>query len=197
MFNPDEKGNNAGLDQKSNNISSGQTAAQEFASRKEVRIYKEDSITQLFKFMKECGGIADRLIDAVEEKYNDPNFEEEISNYFDDLPKFVEKWNEIHATLTLARNEIDDRNKYGDYEKIIAQFLIEVGETKADIARILGYCSKYASIGIERSDEVTEYRKYLRNCPKCKEDIAHFMDKQIQLYKSSKELTIDTPIKGY
>ena len=196
LFNDDEKGDQ-GIDQKSINISSTQTAAQEYASRKEVRIYKEDSITELLNYIRKCDGIANRLIDAIEEKYNDPNYEEEISSYFDNLVPFVSKWTEINAVLTLARNEIDDRNKYGDYEKIIAQYLLEVGETTANLSRILGYCSKYGSIGIQRSTEVTEYRQYLRKCPNCEKDIAHELDMEIQRYKSGKDLKHLTPLSGY
>ena len=77
------------------------------------------------------------------------------------------------------------------------QFLIEVGDTKADLAEKVGYCSKYASIGIERNETLEEYKKFARKCPSCDEDIAHKLNKQIQIYKSGKELDIPIPIKGY
>jgi hypothetical protein len=72
-----------------------------------------------------------------------------------------------------------------------------VGDTKADLAQKVGYCSKYASIGIERNKDLDEYLQFARKCPECKRDIAHYINKQIQLYKTGEEIELINPIKGY
>ena len=187
-------------DEVSANISSGsdKTTEEIFNSLKDIVIKKHDNYTKhfdnLIKNSKEAIALSESLID----KYNESD---ELSNVMQkelgDIDKLIEEDLEIASVLSLARKNIDDRNKWGDYEKLIAQFLMAVGETKAELAKKLNYCSKYASIGIERNEELTRYWEFLGNCPKCKTDVHHFFDLQIQKYLKGEELDIDLPIKGY
>ncbi|UVF62417.1 hypothetical protein [Nitrososphaeria virus YSH_922147] len=157
-----------------------------------------DEYTKLLRIMGKCGNLVERFSEALEDEYNTNEESKTIiqKNLFN-IKKELEKYLNIHATLTLARNELDKREKWGDYEKTMFQFLLEVCDTKAHLAEKVGYCSKYASIGIERNEELEKYTEFARTCPKCKEDIAHLKNKEIQLYKSGKELSIELPDNAY
>ena len=157
-----------------------------------------DNFTKILKVGAKCGNLIERIFDAILDEYND-NVEsrEVVKLVYSNIVKDLQRYVEIHAGLTLARNELDMREKWGDYEKIMFAFLIEVGDTKADLAEKVGYCSKYASIGIERNADLESYKEFARTCPKCHEDIAHLLNKNIQFYKSGKELDVPVPIKGY
>lgn len=184
--------------QKATNISSGQTIDEKFRSQILKPQQKNDNITKHFAnirlTIKECGS----LIDALEEKYNESD---ELANIMkeqlSDIKQLLSQDANTLAVLSLARKNIDDRNKWGNYEKLVAQFLIAVGETKAELAKKLNYCSKYASIGIERNEELTSYWQYLGKCPSCKTDVHDYFDLQIQKYLKGEELDTKTPLKGY
>lgn len=202
MFNSDEKGDQAGiqeLDIKSKNISSSdmKTVDQKFKEVKEHHIKKDDEFTRFFEIIKECFKEGDTLNDAMLEKYNESEELAEVMRGQLDLEKLIPEFIAIHATLKLARENIDDRSKWLAYHKVKAQFLCKVGETKAQLAKMMRYCSKYASIGIERDPEVTEYWKWLGTCPRCDCDVAQELTYQVKLHESGKDLTIDTPLKGY
>ena len=157
-----------------------------------------DNYTKILKVGAKCGNLIERIFDAMIDEYNDNEESREVvRNVYFNIVKDLQRYLEIHAGLTLARNELDKREKWGDYEKIMFAFLIEVGDTKADLAEKVGYCSKYASIGIERNEDLEKYKEFARTCPECHTDIAHKMNKNIQIYKSGDELDIETPIRGY
>lgn len=203
MFNSDEKGDQSGLqelDLKSKNISSGMGKTTDEIFREKIlsKESKNDSITKHFDNTLSNIKESESLISALKEKYNESDeLAGVMVEQLGDIDKLIEKDLEIASVLSLARKQIDDRNKWGNYEKLVAQFLIAVGETKAELAKKLNYCSKYSSIGIERNEELTRYWKFLGNCPKCKVDVHNFFDLQIQKYLKAEELDIDTPLKGY
>jgi hypothetical protein len=191
-------------DQHGNYRINGQEFSKKKPSRpveeKESRPRKEitDNYTKILKIGSKCGNLVERIFEALYEEYQENEDARNIvKNIYFNITKDLERYLKIHADLTLARNELDKREKWGDYEKLMFAFLIEVGDTKADLAEKVGYCSKYASIGIERNEDLEKYKKFARNCPKCNEDIAHEMNRNIQIYKSGEELDIETPIKGY
>lgn len=203
LFTSDEKdprGQANDLDEMSKNISSasGKTTDEIFREQVLKSPQKNDHITKHFDNILSNIKEVDSLINALKEKYNES---EELSKVMveqlGDVDKLILKDLEIASVLSLARKQIDDRNRWGNYEKLVAQFLIAVGETKAKIAKKLNYCSKYASIGIERNEELTRYWKFLGNCPNCKIDVHNFFDLQIQKYLKAEELDIDVPLNGY
>lgn len=157
-----------------------------------------DEYTKLLRVMGKCGNLVERFSEALEDEYNNDKESRIIiqKNLFN-IKKELENYLNIHATLTLARNELDKREKWGDYEKTMFQFLLEVCDTKAHLAEKVGYCSKYASTGIERNPELEKYTEFARKCPSCKKDIAHLKNLEIQKYKSGKELSIDLPDNAY
>mgnify|MGYP001575583497 CR=1 FL=1 len=200
MFAEDEKDERGpkSIDSKSIEISSGKTIGQEFKDRKYNIPRKSDKITKHFDNLKSNIKEAESLVNALDEKYNESDeLAQVMIKELGDIDKLISKDLEIASVLSLARKNIDDRNKWGNYEKLVAQFLIAVGETKAELAKKLNYCSKYSSIGIERNVELTRYWKFLGLCPNCKIDVHNFFDLQIQKYLKGEELDIDTPLTGY
>ena len=200
LFNSDEKKLEMSRidDNVSANISSGRTTDEIFRDKVLSKPPKDDSITKHFDNVLSNCKEAESLISALKEKYNESDeLAEVMVKELGDIDKLVTQDLEIATVLSLARKQIDDRNKWGNYEKLVAQWLIAVGETKAELAKKLNYCSKYASIGIERSEELTRYWHFLGNCPNCKVDVHNFFDAQIQKYLKGEELGIDTPLSGY
>ena len=78
-----------------------------------------------------------------------------------------------------VRNEVDKREKWGYYSKLW-QFYIAQIESKANLADLIGYCSKYASIGIERSEDVVKFYNKMLSCPECNKDIHRAMNRIIE-----------------
>ena len=201
LFTPDEKDpRGQDLDGMSKNISSvsGKTTDEIFRDRVLSTPQKSDNITKHFDNILSNCKEAESLISALKDKYNESDeLSKVMVDELGDIDELISKDLEIASVLSLARKQIDDRNRWGNYEKLVAQWLIAVGETKAELARKLNYCSKYASIGIERNDELTRYWHFLGNCPNCKIDVHNFFDLQIQKYLKSEEMDIETPLKGY
>lgn len=186
------------VDEKATNISSGQTVDERFRDQTLKAVQKNDEFTKHFDNLISNSKEAQSLAEALKDKYNESDeLSKVMVEQLGDIDKLIEQDIEIGSVLSLARKNIDDRNKWGNYEKLVAQFLMAVGETKAELAKKLNYCSKYASIGIERNEELTRYWKFLGECPKCKTDVHNFFDLQIQKYLKSEELDIKTPLKGY
>jgi hypothetical protein len=186
------------VDEKATNISSGQTVDEIFREQVLKAPQKKDEYTQHFDNIISNSSESQSLAEALKEKYNESEeLSEVMIKELGDIDKLLEQDIEIGSVLSLARKNIDDRNKWGNYEKLVAQFLINVGETKAELAKKLNYCSKYASIGIERSEELTRYWQFLGQCPHCKTDVHNFFDLQIQKYLKNEELDISLPLKGY
>lgn len=83
------------------------------------------------------------------------------------------------STAKTIRNEIDRREKWGHYSKLWQHYLTQI-VGKANLADLIGYCSKYASIGIERNEDVIKFYKKMLSCPKCNEDIHRGMNEIIE-----------------
>lgn len=202
MFNSDEKGDQSGiqeLDLKSKNISSvsGKTTDEIFRD-KILSIPKKDTpYTRYLQRESETINVANSLNSALLEKYNESEeYQKILDKSFDEEKMSLDLVN-AHAVLTVARDDLDDRNKLSNSQKCNLQFLINVGETKAEAAKRVGYCSKYTSLGIERSDDVSKYWEFLNKCLNCGVNEKAHRDLLIQKYLSGEELGIETPLKGY
>ena len=162
---------------------------------------KTDEITKTLFALGKCGNILERIADALMDKYNESEeYEKIISEMFKGKINF---YVEQYAILQNSRNEIDDRNKWGDYEKICSKFLIDTGESTARIAELLNYSSKYGSIGIDRhgefvDEQTREFKKelleFLLKCPSCHENIYHKINEDIERYRKGIELKIQLPL---
>jgi len=147
--------------------------------------------------LEQCGSLLERIAGYMRANYIENK--EILDKAFND-PTFYLK---AYAVLTNARKEIDERNKWGDYEKIMSKFLIDTGQSTAHIAELLNYSSKYGSIGIDRHGEFVdpqtkefkrELLEFLMRCPKCKNNIYHIINENIELYRKDKELKIELPL---
>lgn len=163
---------------------------------------KDDKITRILDDGKQCGNKIEVIFVAFLNKYNESDdYEKLIKNHFKDKSEFYEKQ---YAKLYTARSEIDERNKWGDYEKIMAKFLIDTGQSTAHIAELLNYSSKYGSIGIDRHGEFVdpqtkEFKKelleFLMRCPNCHDNIYHRINEDIKRYRKAQELGIEPELE--
>lgn len=130
-------------------------------------------------------------------KQTDKIIEEDKIKYIDEFEKRIDVSNRLHndviksfkndkeiftkelAKAETARKEVDKREKWGNYSKLVMHYLTTISN-KAHLAELVGYCSKYASIGIERNESIMKFYNWLLACPKCKSDIHYEMDKIIE-----------------
>ena len=198
MFNDDEKDARGpkSIDQKSIEITSAMTVDEKYKDRKENIPQKQTRYTKYLENENKTLDDAKSLNSALLEKYNEsPEIQKIMDDNFDE--KMISDLISIHSTINLAREYVDDRNKLTDYQKLNLQLLINLGQTKAQAARDVNYCSKYASIGIERSEDLTKLWDFLGECHVCHSDIKETRDKALRDYKSGNELDFDIPVKGY
>lgn len=198
MFADDEKDARGpkSIDQKSIEISSGKTVDEQFREQVLKTPQKETKYTKYLENENKTLEDAKSLNSALLEKYNESDELQKIMDKnFDE--KMISDLIATHSTINLARQYIDDRNKLTDYQKLNLQLLINLGQTKAQAARDVNYCSKYASIGIERNEDLTKLWDFLGECHVCHSDIKAVRDKALQDYKSGNELDFDIPVKGY
>lgn len=168
----------------------------------------EEKDTKHNDWLKLASKIANKFhltLDKLIEEYNKSDktqkiIEGEIKDIDKKLESYVLQW----ADIDTNKNIIDDRRAYGEYEKIMAAFMIETGETIARIAQLMDYSEKYGSIGILREKRVLEffetedtYPLYLRSCPSCKVDISQIMNRNISIYRKGIELDIELPTIKY
>jgi len=155
-------------------------------------------ITKSIYALEQCGSLLERIAHYMRDNYI--NNKEILDKAFENKSMF---YLDQYAILTNARKEIDERNKWGDYEKILAKFLLDTGESTARIAELLNYSSKYGSIGIDRHGEFVdpqtkEFKRklleFLMKCPNCHNNIYHNINENIELYRKGKELTIELPL---
>jgi len=167
-----------------------------------------DKTTRQFIYLSAMSKLANKFhltFETLKNRYNDSDdtqfvIDKEIGNVEKKLEQYAKDW----ASIENSKGMIDLRRDYGEYEKIMARFVMETGETIARIAQIMDYSEKYGSIGILREPKVIEffeteekYPLYLRSCPKCLTDISSTLNHNIALYRESKELTIKIPVIKY
>lgn len=167
------------------------------SSGEPIQEITEDGHSKLLLVYSKCGSTIERIFDALRSKYFD-GATKEIQDYYKDVAKLTEESVILLSKLQNSKSLLDDRNKWGDYEKIMMNFMIKTGETTAHLAKGVGYCSKYGSIGIDRNDDVDfvdneELKAFLRACPSCHKDIAETLNQNLQLYHLGKELTVQVP----
>lgn len=148
--------------------------------------------------LEQTGSLIERIAHHMREDYMDSRdildreFKGKLQFYVDQYAK--------HSN---AKKSIDERGKWGDYEKIMSKFLMDTGETTAHMAELLNYSSKYGSIGIDRHgefvDEQTkrfkkELLEFLMICPLCSKNIYHKINEQIEKYRKGIELEVRAAI---
>ena len=132
------------------------------------------------------GQTADKLgvtCDAIVQRFEDnsPLIIEGLQPFKDNQKLYAD----YYAKISNSKDVLDDRNKWGDYEKIMAKFLMDSGETIAHIAKLMDYSSKFGSIGILNNEELENKVHQLGLCPSCNADIYYPMNerlKQIEIH---------------
>ena len=167
-----------------------------------------DKETRQFIYLSAMSKLANKFhltFETLKNRYNDDDdtqfiIDKEIGNVEKKLEAYAKDW----ASIENSKGMIDLRRDYGEYEKIMARFVMETGETIARIAQIMDYSEKYGSIGILREPRVIEffetedkYPLYLRSCPECFCDISSTLNHNIALYRESKDLNITIPVIKY
>lgn len=162
-----------------------------------IQVKLNDTTKSIFA-LEQCGSLLERIANYMRTNYIENK--EILDKAFKDKNLF---YLDCYAVLTNARKEIDERNKWGDYEKIMAKFLIDTGETTARIAELLNYSSKYGSIGIDRHGEFVdpqtkEFKRqvleFLMKCPSCHDNIYHIINENIEKQRKGEELEIQLPL---
>jgi len=164
-------------------------------------IKKNDDTAKTIRYLLQCGNVIERIGEALEKNYNEnEEYEKLLKEHYGHNLVF---YNEQYAILDNIRSEIDKRNKWGDYEKIMSKFLIDTGQSTARIAELLNYSSKYGSIGIDRhgefvDEQTKEFKKdlleFLIRCPACHQNIYHKINENIEKYRKGMELEIELPL---
>ena len=164
--------------------------------------------TREMTYLKSCSKLANKFhltFETLIDRYNNSDevqkiIDNEIGNVELKLGEYAKMW----ANIENSKGMVDLRRSFGEYEKIMATFCIETGETIARVAQLMDYSEKYGSIGLLREPKVREffesedtYPLYLRSCPKCFTDISHDMNYNIELYRTARELDIDIPTIKY
>lgn len=175
---------------------------QETQAEESFRI--EPKETRQYTYLTAMSKLANKFhltLETLKNRYNESDkiqgiIDSELGDVESKLEQYAKDW----ASIENSKGMIDLRRDFGEYEKIIACFNIEVGETIARIAQLMDYSEKYGSIGILREPKVREffetedtYPLYLRSCPKCLTDIAQLMNENINLYRECKDLAINIP----
>ena len=181
-----------------------QTAKKESKAESDIEPQKEiisptfNNTTKSIYALEQTVSLIERTAHHFREYY-DENKEILDKSFNGKLDFYVDQY----AKHSNAKKAIDERGKWGDYEKIMSKFLMDTGETTARMAELLNYSSKYGSIGIDRHGEFvdrqtkrfkTRLLEFLMKCPLCKGNIYHKLNEQIERYHKELELELTIAI---
>lgn len=173
---------------------------------------KEEPKTRFYTYLEAMRKLANKFEltqKSLKDRYrNDPEARKIIEKELGDVEKKLQDYAQMWANIENAKGMIDLRRHYGEYEKIMAAFMMETGETIAKMAQVMEYnnvygrvkhySEKYGSIGILREPRVREffekpytYPLFLRSCPKCMEDISPLMNRNIEYYRECQSQGIE------
>ena len=148
--------------------------------------------------LEQTGSLIERIAHHFRENYMDTR--DILDKEYAHMTKY---YVDQYAAHSNAKKAIDERGKWGDYEKIMSKFLMETGETTARMAELLNYSSKYGSIGIDRHGEFVdgqtkqfkkELLEFLMVCPMCAKNIYHKINEEIEKYRKGIELEVRVAI---
>ena len=166
--------------------------------QKEIISPTLNDTTKSIYALEQTGSLIERTAHHFREYY-DENKEILNKSFNGKLDFYMDQY----AKHSNAKKAVDERGKWGDYEKIMAKFLMDTGETTARMAELLNYSSKYGSIGIDRHGEFvdrqtkrfkTRLLEFLMKCPLCKGNIYHKLNEQIERYHKDLELELTVAI---
>ena len=140
------------------------------AKPKTMRPEVEDEVvhnkyTDLLRLIGDSASKLEVTVDAILQRYDDNV--ELIHSALEPIQDKQKQYAHYYAVIANSKDVMDDRNKWGDYEKIMAKFEMDGGETIAHISKLMDYSSKFGSIGILNNPELQKKVEQLGNCPKC------------------------------
>lgn len=140
-----------------------------------------DNTNKYIELLKLIGETANRLnvtCDAIIQRYDDNHLL--IKTALEPIAELQDKYANYYAVISNSKDVLDDRNKWGDYEKIMAKYLMDSGETIAHVAKLMDYSSKFGSIGILNNEALQHKVHQLGLCPSCNADIYFTMNTKLK-----------------
>lgn len=109
---------------------------------------------------------------------------------FAELEKIIESWKNLSVELAYLKELQDERQKIGDYEKIMLKIQL-LFINKDHVAKMIGFSSKWIKNGVEKDIDIQRSLETIRKCPFCLKDIADWYNQQ--KIRSEKGLPLETP----
>ncbi len=153
----------------------------------ETTLGNTNKYIELLKLIGETANRLNVTCDAIVQRYDDNHLL--IKTALEPLAELQDKYANYYAVISNSKDVLDDRNKWGDYEKIMAKYLMDSGETIAHVAKLMDYSSKFGSIGILNNEALQHKVHQLGLCPSCNADIYFTMNTKL------KELEIKAEIE--
>ena len=125
----------------------------------------KNKYTDLLNLIGDTASKLEVTVDAIVQRY-DENYRI-IDAVLEPIKENQKKYAEYYAKISNSKDVLDDRNKWGDYEKIMAKFLMDGGETIAHVSKLMDYSSKFGSIGILNNEDLQKKVEQLGQCPAC------------------------------
>ncbi len=138
----------------------------------------KNSYLELLKLIAETSSKLNVTTDAIIQRYSDNV--KLINSVLEPLKEVQDKYANYYAVVSNSKDVLDDRNKWGDYEKIMGKFLMDGGETIAHVAKLMDYSSKFGSIGILNNESLQHKVNQLGLCPACNADIYFTMNTKLK-----------------
>ena len=160
----------------------------------EITAWDLNDTTKTIYSLEKTGGLIERIALHFRKNYLDNRNNLDIA-----FGGKLDYYYKQHAKHSNAKKAIDERGKWGDYEKFMSKYLMDTGETTARMAELLNYSSKYGSIGIDRHGEFVdaqtkqfkkELLEFLMVCPMCAKNIYHKINEEIEKYRLGVELKL-------
>lgn len=148
----------------------------------------KNKYTDLLNLISDTASKLQVTADAINQR-----FEGNAQLIIEGLQPFKEnqkKYADYYAKIANSKDVLDDRNKWGDYEKIMAKFLMDSGETIAHISKLMDYSSKFGSIGILNNKDLEDKVKQLGECPKCHGNISFEINERLKTAEIQAEFEI-------
>lgn len=107
-----------------------------------------------------------------------------------DLKLRIDELKNISIDLAHAKELQDERQKIGDYEKVMLKIQL-LFINKDHVAKMIDFSSKWIKNGVEKDEELLKALEIIRKCPFCQVDIAEWYNKQV--IRRNKGLELQVP----
>ena len=142
-----------------------------------------ESVWILYKKIREEPQTSEKykgLVKIVTEQFGGPT----------ELQKRIQEWKDLSIELAHLKELQDERQKIGDYEKIMLKIQL-LFINKDHVAKMIKLSSKWIKNGVERDAALEKALNKIRVCPKCLFDIADWYN--VQRIRIDKGLPVQVP----